>query len=312
VSPTPKPSPPPSPAPTPLPSNSPTAGFVESGSDDGSDDFSLEDDGTTCDDEPTKKWAKKDKSCESKRDWIEVNKKDVCKKNDEWVLDGICRQTCWELGSKFAYGDCGVMDEPTISPSAEPSLAPTVFPSFESTREVNAIVCEDVPTKQWAKKKKSCDDKRAWIEDNKKDVCKKSDDWIAAKTCERTCFDLGPKYAYGDCGACVDSPSWSGKKSAHTCADYVAKKPERCKAKVANEAGVSSLDACPATCGTCPSADVDEACADDSTWWTKESKNTCGSYVAKKPRERCKAKVKDDSGVSAIEACPETCGACGF
>ena len=82
-------------------------GSVESGSDDGGSDFSLEDDGAACDDKPTKKWAKKKKSCEDKRAWIEENKKDVCKKNDDWITKKTCQQTCFGLGPGYAYGDCG-------------------------------------------------------------------------------------------------------------------------------------------------------------------------------------------------------------
>jgi hypothetical protein len=42
----------------------------------------------------------------------------------------------------------------------------------------------------------------------------------------------------------------------------------------------------------------------------KKSKNTCESYVAKKSKY-CKEKIKDESDVTAIDACPETCGGCG-
>jgi len=180
--PTPKPSETPSAVPTPRPSssaptNSPTMGFVESGFKDGDGDFTLEDDGAACDDEPTKKWSKKEKSCEGKRAWIEENKKDACKKNAAWVSDGICRQTCWELGSKYAYDYCGAEAEDDSVVSA----------------------CVDEPTKKWAKKGESCQDKLVWIVKNNKDVCKKNVDWIAKKTCEQTCSDLGSKFAYRDC-----------------------------------------------------------------------------------------------------------------
>ena len=80
----------------------------------------------SCDNEPTKKWAKKSKTCEGERAWIEKNKKDVCKKNDEWVEERTCQQTCFDLGSKYAYGECAA-----------------------------AVMCDNEPTKKWAKKSKT-------------------------------------------------------------------------------------------------------------------------------------------------------------
>ena len=61
----------------------------------------------------------------------------------------------------------------------------------------------------------------------------------------------------GGGGECVDDPTWSyGTKASNTCA-YVAQKVKpdgtlaRCKEK--NTDGErSALEACPATCGTCP------------------------------------------------------------
>ena len=41
------------------------------------------------------------------------------------------------------------------------------------------------------------------------------------------------------------------KKSKTFDCDYVAKKGKYCKSKVVDEDGVSSLEACPATCNTC-------------------------------------------------------------
>ena len=96
----------------------------------------------------------------------------------------------------------------------------------------------------------------------------------------------------------------------------MAKKAKYCKEKVADADGVSALDACPVTCGECevappaPTAGPTDACADSTSWYnTKKSKNTCEGYVAKKSKY-CKSKVADADGVSALEACPETCGLC--
>ena len=60
-----------------------------------------------------------------------------------------------------------------------------------------------------------------------------------------------------DANGCADDPTWSyGTKASNTCA-YVAQKVKpdgtlaRCKEK--NTDGErSALEACPATCGTCP------------------------------------------------------------
>ena len=51
-------------------------------------------------------------------------------------------------------------------------------------------------------------------------------------------------------------------------------------------------------------------CADSTSWYRKKTKNTCEGYVAKKSKY-CKEKIKDESDVTAIDACPETCGGCG-
>jgi hypothetical protein len=58
-------------------------------------------------------------SCAAKRDWIERNKRTVCKKNAQWVGDGICRQTCADLGRKFAYASCA--SSPAVAEAPSPS-----------------------------------------------------------------------------------------------------------------------------------------------------------------------------------------------
>lgn len=58
------------------------------------------------------------------------------------------------------------------------------------------------------------------------------------------------------------------------------------------------------------------ACADDATWcYGNCNPNNC-AYVAAKVRDdgslpRCRAKFTDANGVSALDACPVTCGTCG-
>ncbi|KAH8049135.1 hypothetical protein JL722_12135 [Aureococcus anophagefferens] len=103
-------------------------------------------------------------------------------------------------------------------------------------------------------------------------------------------------------GDCMDSTSWFYKKKSKKDCAWVAEKGKRCKSKVADDDGVSSLDACPVTCGSgC-------ACADSTSWFYKKSKKDC-AWVAKKTR-RCKSKVADDADISSKEACPVACGRC--
>jgi len=86
------------------------------------------------------------------------------------------------------------------------------------------------------------------------------------------------------------------------------KKTKYCEedTSVENDEGISASEACPVTCGTCP---TDSDCTDDETWFTKKSKNTCAEYVAKKIK-LCKEKTTDEDGVSSLEACKLTCGQC--
>ena len=124
-----------------------------------------------CDDVPTQEWAADNESCDENRGWIEDNKKKVCKKNDEWIEEGTCAQTCFDLGKKYMYVECDSVP----------------------------IQCDDAPTKKWSKDDKSCDEKKDWIEENKKKVCQKNDDWIEDQTCQQTCWELGSKFAYAEC-----------------------------------------------------------------------------------------------------------------
>ena len=103
---------------------------------------------------------------------------------------------------------------------------------------------------------------------------------------------------------CADSTSFFYKKKTKKNCEYVFKKPDvRCKAKLVDDDGVSVLEACPASCGSC------SVCEDSTTWYYdgKERKNC--EYVAKEnTAERCEK--EDDSGMSASEMCPATCGTC--
>lgn len=111
------------------------------------------------------------------------------------------------------------------------------------------------------------------------------------------CLD-GETY-YGGAGeapACGDSTSWWYKKDSRDC-DFVAKKAKRCKSKNVDDAGVSPLNACPATCASgC-------ACADSTSWYAKKPSRDC-AYVAKKTK-RCSK--KDENKVKGFDACPVTC-----
>lgn len=80
---------------------------------------------------------------------------------------------------------------------------------------------------------------------------------VSAEACPvacGTCPTAAPTAAEG----CADSSSWFYKKTKNGCASYVAAKSSRCKEKVADADGISSLEACPDSCGTCPS----DECAD--------------------------------------------------
>jgi len=122
-----------------------------------------------CDDAPTKKWTKKSETCDENRKWIKKNVEKACGNNEDWVADSTCELTCWSL--KMAY-DGGT------------DCAPD---------------CGDEATAAWKAEGSTCSGAQSWIRKNKKEVCKKNDDWIAKKTCERTCWELGSKYAYGEC-----------------------------------------------------------------------------------------------------------------
>ena len=50
-------------------------------------------------------------------------------------------------------------------------------------------------------------------------------------------------------------------------------------------------------------------CGDSDSWFYKKSKQDC-EYVSKDADKYCKAKNTDEDGVSAIDACKETCGGC--
>ena len=202
--------------------------------------------------------------------------------------------------------------DPTAAPTAADSAGPTCADSTSWYRKKTKNTCEGYV----AKKSKYCKSKTT-----------DSEGVSALEACPVTCDECPP-------WPCEDSTSWylSGvvlniarhsfrpdrwrKKAKNTCEGYVSKKSKYCKEKVADTDGVSALDACPVTCLQCevasaaPTAAPTDACADSTSWYnTKKSKNTCTGYVAKKSKY-CKSKVVDADGVSAIDACLETCGLC--
>ena len=172
-------------------------------------------------------------------------------------------------------------------PTPQPTLAPSV-----ST--VTTDFCEDSTSWYYKKSKNTCSE---YVSKKAKN-CKKRDelDIRADVACPATC---------GECEVeetCADSTSWYWKKSKQDC-DYVGKDPEeRCSLK--DDSKVKSKDACPLSCGEC---EVEESCADSTSWYWKKSKQDC-DYVAKKPQDRCS--LKDDSKVKSEDACALTCGTC--
>ena len=171
---------------------------------------------------------------------------------------------------------------PTAELTSEPSRAPTAEPARPTAKPSRAPTAE--PT---AKPSRA-----PTAEPTAKPTAKPSRAPIAEPTAEPT------EEADEEC---MDSTSWFYKKSKKDCA-WVAEKGRRCKSKVADDDGVSSLDACPVTCGSgC-------ACADSTSWFSKKAKKDC-AWVAKKTK-RCKSKVADDADISSKEACPVACGRC--
>ena len=61
----------------------------------------------------------------------------------------------------------------------------------------------------------------------------------SSEACASTC---------GNGCAPVDSTSWYYKKQKKTCESYISKKSKYCKSKYVDDAGVTSAEACPATC----------------------------------------------------------------
>jgi len=102
---------------------------------------------------------------------------------------------------------------------------------------------------------------------------------------------------------CADSTSFFYKKKAKKTCAYASEKPDtRCKSKLVDDEGVSVLQACPATCGSCSVA----ACEDSTSWYYKKERKNC-EYVAKSA-DRCEK--EDDFGVSGSDACPVACETC--
>ena len=116
----------------------------------------------------------------------------------------------------------------------------------------------------------------------------------------------------------------------------------RCDADNTNEEGVTALEACRKTCGTCDEAEAAPspkptsedkedaptpeptaapskqsvateaptgACRDSTSWfYSGDAWKTC-AYVGQELK-RCKDSNVDDDGRSALEACPVTCDTC--
>ena len=149
----------------------------------------------------------------------------------------------------------------------------------------------------------SCEDSASYTDPVYGDSC---DEWVGwscdfSSELEANC-PVACGICSGDDDECTDSTSWYYKKAKRDCS-YVGKKSSRCKSKVKDEADVTSAEACPVACGTCPGS-----CADSTSWYSKKSKNDC-SWAAKKSK-RCKSKYKDTNGIKSKVACPVACDEC--
>ena len=150
--------------------------------------------------------------------------------DDGFTAAGVTR--CVK-GAFVEYATCESDDVPAPTPTEPvPVPAPT---------EPAAETCEDSTSWYYKKTKKTCAEYVA----KKVKYCKEkytSDDGVTSlEACPVTCK--------AGC-ACEDSTTWWTKKSKNTCAEYVAKKSKYCKKKVTSDDGVTSLEACPATCGS--------------------------------------------------------------
>ncbi|KAH8076857.1 cupin-like domain-containing protein [Aureococcus anophagefferens] len=183
----------------------------------------------------------------------------------------------------------------------------------------SVAACEDSTSWYYKKERKNCE-----YVAKSADRCEKEDDFGVSGSdacpvaCE-TCATPPPTSI-----ECADSTSFFYKKKSKKTCGYVSEKPDnRCKLKLVDDDGVSVLQACPATCGSCtvseptsiaptakptPAPIAADACLDSTTWYYdgKERKNC--EYVAKAIADRCEK--EDDSGTSALEMCPVTCGTC--
>ena len=182
----------------------------------------------------------------------------------------------------------------------------------------SVAACEDSTSWYYKKERKNCE-----YVAKSADRCEKEDDFGVSGSdacpvaCE-TCATPPPTSI-----ECADSTSFFYKKKSKKTCGYVSEKPDnRCKLKLVDDDGVSVLQACPATCGPravsptsiaptakpTPAPVAADACLDSTTWYYngKERKNC--EYVAKATADRCEK--EDDSGTSALEMCPVTCGTC--
>ena len=151
---------------------------------------------------------------------------------------------------------------------------------------------------------KSCVDSITWYAKKTKRTC----EWVA-KDPETNCekkdeFKVKAKEACPATCMLPDSTTWYAKKTKRTC-EWVAKDPAtNCEKK--DEFKVKAEDACPVTCDAC-----ETACADSTTWYYKKENKNCEEWVAENTYKRCRHnKYSDEAGVSPLEACPVSCGAC--
>merc|ERR1712157_217821 len=202
-----------------------------------------------------------------------------------------------------------VSNAPTITQT--PTSAPTMSPTSDISE------CQDDP--DWhgkLNKEHTC----AFVSQSPGKRCnwRNSDGIRASEACPYSCGTcptlsetLSPTLNITEC---QDDPDWHGKFSQeHTCA-FVSQYPgDRCDWE--NLDGILATDACPVSCGTCPSlsetmsptSEISE-CQDDPDWHGKFSQeNTC-AFVSQSPGKRCNWENLD--GTLAKQACPVSCDTC--
>jgi lysophospholipase L1-like esterase len=131
---------------------------------------------------------------------------------------------------------------------------------------------------------------------------------LADGSCVRWRNSVCVEIQEGGPDGCADDTSWRYKKSSQDCAWTLGKR-SRCQRPEGNEEGARTAnEACPVTCGTCPSPD---GCADDTSWRYKKSSQDCAWTLGKS--SRCQRPEGNEEGArTANEACPVTCGTCSI